>query len=122
MGENYALDVPKEEHPGRDEEKQKLLLQLLFAREKSSDDEYLAYRFLSQAVFYEQGVLQNGEALLLDAKEKYPRFFKPEVSLTSPALYQKETVSPGEKPKLSYQERVALYERDRETYQNYFQR
>ena len=55
MGENYALDVPKEEHPGRDEEKQKLLLQLLFAREKSSDDEYLAYRFLSQAVFDEEG-------------------------------------------------------------------
>ena len=122
MGENYALDVPKEEHPGRDEEKQKLLLQLLFAREKSSDDEYLAYRFLSQAVFDEHGALQNGDALLTDAKEKYPRFFKPEVSFATPAFFGKETVSPGEKPKLSYKERVALYRRDPQTYRKYFQR
>ncbi len=122
MEENNRQDVLSEGRPDSDEEKQRLMLQLLFARGKSSDDEYLAYRFLSQAVFDEHGVLQNGDALLTDAKEKYPRFFKPEVSFATPAFFGKETVSPGEKPKLSYKERVALYRRDPQTYRKYFQR
>ena len=101
-----------------EQKNRELILKLLFVKAGGEDEEYLVYRFQSEASFNEEGALLNGDELLAAAKEKCAAFFKKAaIDGVRPAENTKNpTMGKKEFENLSYAGRVELYHRNPELY------
>lgn len=100
-------------------ERREFLLKELFWKAGAREAEYLAYRCRKEAVFGEDGALQNGEELVLKAKEELPEFFarrQPRLAGVRPQEGRSSGCAKQSLEGMSYAERAELFSRDKELY------
>lgn len=100
-------------------ERREFLLREVFWKAGAREAEYLAYRYRKEAVFSEDGALQNGEELVLKAREELPEFFsrrQPKLAGVRPQEGKSSGYAKQSLEGMSYAERAELFSRDRELY------
>ena len=100
-------------------ERREFLLREAFWRAGAREADYLAYRYRKEAVFSEDGALQNGEELVRRAREELPEFFvrrQPKLTGVRPQEGRSSGDAQRSLEGMSYAERAELFSRDKELY------
>ena len=109
------LTDPIDEKSLWEEERKEFLLKEIFWKAGAREADYLAYHFRKDAIFNDDGSLQNGDELVAKAKEDLPDFFPKRSVRLNGVRPQEGKSTPFSQESLagmSYSERADLFARD----------